>query len=59
MPKPPIKFIATLPLTATAIQIHGEEGMRVTLDIAESELPKALGLVTLKGKQLEVEIKEH
>ena len=30
-------FAAVIPSTATAIRIHGDEGMRLTLDIPASE----------------------
>jgi hypothetical protein len=49
-------FEAVIPSTATAIRIHGDEGMRLTLDVDESNLPKALDLVCWRGRLLKVTI---
>ena len=45
-----------IPSTVTAIRIHGDEGMRLTLDVDESNLPAALGLLTMRGRLLKVTV---
>jgi len=49
-------FLAVIPSTVTAIRIHGDEGMRLTLDVDESNLPAALGLLTMRGRLLRVTV---
>ena len=53
-----IEFVAALPHTNTAIQVHGQDGMRITLDIPTAEIPNALGAVTLQGKLIRVRMEE-
>lgn len=53
-----VKFIATFPPTATAIQMHGDGGMRICLDISETEVGKALPVMKWRGVQMEVSIQE-
>jgi hypothetical protein len=64
-PPPPEKraaktvcFRATIPVKAAAIDIHGETGARLTLEIADSDLPDFLPIVLLRGKRLDVKITE-
>ena len=49
-----IIFNATIPPTASAIQIHGDGGARISLDIAESDMANMIPLMALRGKQLVV-----
>ena len=65
IPPPPEKraaktvgFRATIPVKAAAIDIHGETGARLTLEIADSDLPDFLPIVLLRGKRLNVSITE-
>lgn len=49
-----VTFRATIPAKAGAIDIHGETGARLTLDIADVDLPEFLPVVTLRGKRLRI-----
>lgn len=52
-----IRFYATLPPTQSAIQRHGAgSGMRIQLDIPESEMPNALKLITWTQTNMLIEI---
>ncbi len=51
-----VSFIASIPPIETAIKIHGEEGARLTLDIADSELGNFFPVTLLRGKILRVVI---
>jgi len=51
-----ITFEAVIPSTVSAIRIHGDEGMRLTLDIDETNLPEALQIVCWRGGPLRVTI---
>lgn len=53
-----VSFRATIPVKAAAIDIHGETGARLTLEIADSDLPDFLPIVLLRGKRLDVRITE-
>jgi hypothetical protein len=53
-----VGFRATIPVKAAAIDIHGETGARLTLEIADSDLPDFLPIVLLRGKRLNVSITE-
>jgi hypothetical protein len=53
-----VAFRATNPVKAAAIDIHGETGARLTLEIADSDLPDFLPIVLLRGKRLNVSITE-
>jgi hypothetical protein len=57
-PKKTVAFRATIPVKAAAIDIHGETGARLTLEIADSDLPDFLPIVLLRGKRLSVSITE-
>ena len=50
-------FLAIVPNIGTAIKIHGDGGWRVQFDIPASEEAKALELLTMRGKVLEVTVK--
>jgi hypothetical protein len=49
-------FLAIIPDTATAIQIHGGGGMRVRFDISEDQIPEALLLTLMRDKLLKVTV---
>jgi len=51
-----ITFEAVIPSTVSAIRIHGDEGMRLTLDVDETNLPEALQIVCWRGGPLRVTI---
>lgn len=51
-----VEFKCIIPDTESAIKIHGSNGMRITLDIPESELAAALYLIELRGAVLKVNI---
>ena len=51
-----VEFEAIIPSTVTAIRIHGDEGMRFQLDVDESNLPAALGLLTMRGRLLKITV---
>jgi hypothetical protein len=46
----PIEFLGTIPIKDGALQAHGEMGFRVTIDIAEDELPAYMRLHLMRGK---------
>jgi hypothetical protein len=50
-------FLACLPDIQSAIKI-GSDGMRIQLDIPETEKPKAVPLIAMTHKVLEVTIRE-
>ena len=54
-----IRFIATFPPTNTAITKNGQDGMRITLDIDESNVMEALRVIGLCNKQIEVTMREY
>jgi len=51
-----ITFEAVLPSTQSAIRVHGESGMRIELDVDETNLPEALKLVLWRERVLRVTI---
>ena len=53
IPKDKIEFLAAFPPIQSAIKI-GQDGMRIQLDIPESELGAAVRLLTMRGKVLKV-----
>jgi hypothetical protein len=53
-----ITFAATIPVKAAAIDIHGETGARMSLEISDSDLPDFLPVVMFRGKRLRVTITE-
>ena len=54
----PVEFRAAIPVKAAAIDIHGDTGARLTLEIAASDLADFLPVVMLRGKVLRVTIAE-
>jgi hypothetical protein len=50
-------FLACLPDIQSAIKV-GSDGMRIQLDIPETEKPKAVPLIAMTHKVLEVTIRE-
>lgn len=51
-------FLATFPSIQSAIKVHGTgDGMRVQLEIPESEMGEAVKLLTMREKVLRVNIK--
>ena len=53
-----VTFRATIPVKAAAIDIHGETGARLTLEIADSDMGDFLPIVLLRGKRLRVTVGE-
>jgi hypothetical protein len=53
-----VTFPATIPLTETAIKIHGDGGARIMLDVAESDLVQFLPAVAFRGMQIAVTFEE-
>ena len=53
-----ITFEATIPGTQTAIQIHGSGGMRIVLDIPDSQVPEAIQIMTMTKYNLRVTIEK-
>ena len=53
-----VEFRATIPVKAAAIDIHGETGARLTLEVADSDMGDFLPIVLLRGKRLRVTVKE-
>lgn len=49
-------FYASLPHIGGAIKLHGEGGLRLTLDVSESDVPEALQLALMRGKNLLVTV---
>lgn len=56
--KPPVIFLANFPPIQSAIKV-GQDGMRIQLDIPESEMVRAVLLLALREKVLKVTIEEH
>lgn len=55
----PVTFKATIPHKAAAVDIHGDEGARLTLDIADIDLNDFLPVVMLRNKRLRVTVEEE
>jgi len=51
-----ITFEAVIPSNMSALRIHGESGMRITLDVDETNLPEALKLVLWRERVLRVTV---
>lgn len=49
-------FLAIIPDTATAIQIHGGGGMRVRFDISEDQIGEALALTLMRDRLLKITV---
>ena len=53
----PISFIASFPSIQSAIKVYGNlEGMRIQLEIPESEMAEAVQLLALRGVAFRVTI---
>ena len=52
-----LRFLASLPPIQGAVK-QGPDAMRITLEVPRTEVPNALGIMTMHGKRLEVTIKE-
>ncbi len=52
----PTTFFATFPGTQSAISLHGEGGMRILLEIPESEMANVIQLVRWRERGLTVTI---
>jgi len=54
--KAELRFLASLPPIQSAIK-QGPDAMRIILEIPGTEVPNALGILTMHGKILEVQVK--
>ena len=52
-----VSFLATIPLVQAAITVAGDGGMRVRLEIADDQMDKAVGLLSMRGEVLRVTIR--
>jgi len=52
----PITFVAVLPSTQSAIRVHGDCGMRITLDIDDMHVQEALKLWRWRHEVLRVTV---
>lgn len=50
-----IAFLASFPPIQSAIKV-GSDGMRIQLDIPETEVPNAIDLLAMRGKVLRVTV---
>ena len=60
-PKPDqriVSFRASIPPSETAIKIHGQEGARLVLDIAEQDLLDFLRMLPMRNTVLRVTVEE-
>jgi hypothetical protein len=53
-----VTFAATIPIKAAAIDIHGDTGARLTLEIADSDLADFLPIVMFRNTRLIVTIEK-
>lgn len=51
-------FRASIPPSETAIKIHGQEGARIMLDIAEDDLGAFLSMLPMRNRVLRVTVEE-
>jgi hypothetical protein len=51
-----IRFIASLPQTASVIKVDGNGGCKVTLEVPDSDIAQALLMTMLRGQVFEVTI---
>lgn len=51
-----IEFLASFPNVQSAIRVAGDGGARITLDIAESEMPAIVRLMLMRGMVLRVTV---
>lgn len=59
MPNDKVQFIASIPPIETAIKIHGEEGARLILDVADKELGNFFPITLMRGKVLKITIEKY
>ncbi len=52
-----IEFTASIPPIQSAINT-GSDGMRIKLDIPETDISQAIRLITLRGKAFKVTVEE-
>jgi hypothetical protein len=53
----PVEFLATFPGIQSAIKVHGQgDGMRIQLEIPESEMASAVRLLAMREKVLRVSV---
>lgn len=52
-----VTFFAVVPSIASAIKLHGDEGMRLTLDVDSSQEEAALAIRGMRGQLLQVTVK--
>ena len=52
-----VRFRAVFPSTQSAVRFHGAGGMRIQLDIPESEMSRAVDLVAWRQRVLVVTIR--
>ena len=52
-----LKFLASLPPIQGAIK-QGPDSLRITLEVPRTEVPNALGIMTMHGKVLEITVRE-
>ncbi len=53
-----LEFIASIPGTQTAIQVHGNGGMRIVLDIPDKQVPFAIPIMMMTKHNLKVTIEK-
>lgn len=52
-----VSFLASLPPIQSAVKVSGNgDGMRVQIDVPESEMPNAIDLLAWRGKVLRVTV---
>lgn len=60
MQKEPVTFVASFPTLQSALKVSGDgTGMRITLDIPESEMPQAVKLMLYRQCALRVTIEQY
>jgi hypothetical protein len=53
-----LEFLASIPGTQTAIQVHGSGGMRIVLDIPDKEVGNAIKIMMMTKHVLKVTIEK-
>lgn len=55
-----VTFRGTFPPIQSAIKIYGDEtGMRIQIEIPESDMPAAIELLAMRGKVLTITVEEQ
>jgi len=52
-----LRFLASLPPIQGAVKL-GPDTMRIILEVPRTEVPNALGIMTMHGKVLEITVRE-